>query len=380
MVRLGHDDGYFSAEVMKILIITKSFVREVNEFITYLKKTDAHCDISVIVPHTTIMPSQFPASIHRRRLWFSWHIRAACFSPRILQDIRRIQPDILHIFEEISGIIAFQSVLFRNLCGLNSRMFVYSAENIPGNVHPLFRVPMRYVMRHVEQAFVCSVSVETTLRQEGFCKPITVFPLGVDTNRFCKFDASALKAQLGLDGKFVLGYCGRLLESKGILLLADMMPHLPEEIHLLMIGSGAEQLFRRRVAEHGVAHRVHLAGNIEYENLPSYLNCMNLGIVPSQTTPRWKEQFGRSIIELMSCEIPVIGSDSGSIPEIVGEAGAIFPEHDIHACLAQIRRFFSSPEACIRSGLAGRKRVLESYSAEVMSKMLFDGYKKEGCR
>ena len=360
---------------MKILIITKSFVREVREFIAYLKNNNVSCDISVIVPHEAARLLQAPVPILARRLWFSWHIRAACFSPRILQDIRRIQPDILHIFEEISGIIAFQSVLFRNLCGLNSRMFVYSAENIPGNVHPLFRAPMRYVMRHVEQAFVCSAGVQDTLRQNGFRKPITVVPLGVDTDKFRKFPVTSLKAQLRLDGKFVIGYCGRILESKGFFLLLDLLPFLPEHVHLLVVGSGeAESQLRSRIMTMNMAHRVHLVGQIEYEQLPAYLNCMNLGIVPSQTTPRWKEQFGRSIIELMGCEVPVIGSDSGSIPEVIGEAGRIFPEHERQACLAHINLLLFSPNECERLGAAGRKRVLESYSVARMSERFVEMY------
>ena len=360
---------------MKVLIITKSFVREVGEFIAHLTKTIAPIEVTVIVPQNTTMTPDVPATILSRHLWFSWHIRAACFSPRVLQDIRRIQPDILHIFEEISGMIAFQSVLFRNFSGLKSRMFVYSAENIPGNVHPLFRVSMRYVMRHVEQAFVCSCGVKDTLRQEGFQKPISVIPLGVDTDKFRKFPVDTLRIQLRLDGKFVIGYCGRIVESKGVLLLVELLSFLPEHVHLLVVGAGdAEPQLRVLTKKANIAHRVHFVGQIEYEKLPAYLNCMNIGIVPSQTTPRWKEQFGRSIIELMSCEVPVIGSDSGSIPEVIGEAGFIFPEHELQACLSQINVLLGSSQERERRGVAGRKRVLELYSVGKMSECFIEMY------
>ena len=40
----------------------------------------------------------------------------------------------------------------------------------------------------------------------------------------------------------------------------------------------------------------------------------------------WKEQFGHVIIEAMACKVPVIGSDSGEIPHVIGDAGLIFPE------------------------------------------------------
>ena len=43
--------------------------------------------------------------------------------------------------------------------------------------------------------------------------------------------------------------------------------------------------------------------------------------MPSRTLPNWKEQFGRVIIEAMACGVPVVGSDSGAIPDVIGDAG-----------------------------------------------------------
>jgi len=54
-------------------------------------------------------------------------------------------------------------------------------------------------------AFVCSQSVKHVLQDEGFSRPIDVFPLGVDTSKFSKFPVNQLKTQLNLDGKFVIG-------------------------------------------------------------------------------------------------------------------------------------------------------------------------------
>ena len=51
-------------------------------------------------------------------------------------------------------------------------------------------------------------------------------------------------------------------------------------------------------------------------------------MLPSLTRPNWKEQFGRVLIEAMASGVPVIGSDSGAIPDVIGQAGLIFPEGD----------------------------------------------------
>ncbi len=361
---------------MKILIVTQSFVREVVEFLRYVETHSGDFRISVVIPDHERLISPFPAAIRQQKLWFPWHIRAACFSPRLLHDLRAIRPDILHIFEECSGMIAFQTVLFRNLCRLKSRMFVYSAENIPGNVHPFFRLPMAYVMRQMEHACVCSSGVKSALEREGFTKPITVFPLGVNQDVFRKFAADHVESQLNIREKFVLGYVGKLLESKGIFLLLDALRELPQHVHLLMVGTGEDAArFREQVSASGLTARVHLVGHVPYEELPEYMNCMDIGIVPSLTTPRWKEQLGRAILELMSCEVPVIGSDSGAIPEVIGNAGYIFQEHDTHELLTRILQLMSSPDERRRIGQRGRDHVRRHYSIAVMAESFLDMYR-----
>ena len=47
-------------------------------------------------------------------------------------------------------------------------------------------------------------------------------------------------------------------------------------------------------------------------------------VLPSRTTPRWKEQFGRVLIEAMACGVPPVGSDSGEIPHVIDDAGLVF--------------------------------------------------------
>ncbi len=354
---------------MKVLIITNSFMREISELLRIAAAQGWPHEFTVIMPDKQPSPALPPSvTLLRRKLFFGQHIRAACFSPRLLFDIRRLRPDILHIFEEYSGVIAWQSVVFRNACSPRSRVMVYSAENISGNVSRAFRPAMRCVSRYADLAFVCSESVRNTLQAEGFRKPIEVIPLGVNTDMFRKMPNSALKSQLGLDGKFVIGYVGRLLEIKGVFLLLDLLRQLPEDVNLLIVGGGADEArFCREIARNGLAQRVRLVGNLAYERVPDYLSCMDVGVVPSLTTPRWKEQFGRAIIEFMSCEVPVIGSDSGSIPEVIGTAGQLFQEGDTQELAAMIMRLKAFCEEREFMSAAGRERVLRLYSVDVMS-------------
>ena len=66
----------------------------------------------------------------------------------------------------------------------------------------------------------------------------------------------------------------------------------------------------------------------------------------------------------MSCGLPVIGSDSGEIPTVLGDAGITFPEGDARSLAAQFRRLLSDPSLRAELGSKGRQRVLALYSLE----------------
>jgi glycosyltransferase involved in cell wall biosynthesis len=87
-------------------------------------------------------------------------------------------------------------------------------------------------------------------------------------------------------------------------------------------------------------------------------------VLPSRTTPVWKEQFGRVLAEAMACHVPVIGSNSGAIPEVIGDAGLIFPEGDVTALANCLRQLINSPD--LRHDLAqrGYNRVITNYTQE----------------
>jgi glycosyltransferase involved in cell wall biosynthesis len=360
---------------MKILIVTKSFVREVSSLIHYAACVDRRLRFRVVMPYSR--EDALPASISIRKPFFSQYTRASWYSPLLMLDIKSFRPDILHVFEEFSGLIAFQSLIFLNLLCQPSKTMVYSAENIPGNVRSVLRVPMKYVMRHSDMAFVCSQGVKHALKAEGYTKPIEVFPLGIDISRFRKLSCEQLKRDLTLGGKFIIGYVGRLLEIKGVFLLIEIMRHLPENIHLLMVGSGPEKENLKAVAaKYQLEQRVHLVGNVPYTQLPQYMNCMDIGIVPSRTTNRWKEQFGRVIVEFMSCEVPVIGSNSGSIPEVLGDAGSIFQENNLQELIHLVKTLKEHPEIRQELGKKGRQRAMTHYTLEIMCDRFLSMYQK----
>ena len=82
---------------------------------------------------------------------------------------------------------------------------------------------------------------------------------------------------------------------------------------------------------------------------------MDALVLPSHTTAVWSEQFGRVLIEAMAEHVPVIGSDSGAIPEVIADAGIIFHEGDVGRITQQLQELLSNEtRRCMMSGTRTR--------------------------
>src|SRR5581483_686430 len=142
---------------------------------------------------------------------------------------------------------------------------------------------------------------------------------------------------------FVVGFAGRLVEEKGLWVLCDAFERLPSDATLLLTGQGPlEAEIRARSQARGWGSRLTItsAPSVRMADVYNRMDCL---VLPSLTTRAWKEQFGRAAVEAMACEVPVIGSDSGEIPNVVGEAGLIVPEGDVARLAGALERLRSSP-------------------------------------
>jgi len=95
---------------------------------------------------------------------------------------------------------------------------------------------------------------------------------------------------------------------------------------------------------------------------------MDMLCAPSQTLARWREQFGRMLIEAFACGIPVVASDSGEIPHVVGDAGVIVGERHEAGWVEAITRL--AEDEILREELAmrGRRRALALFDWPVVAR------------
>ncbi len=138
---------------------------------------------------------------------------------------------------------------------------------------------------------------------------------------------------------------------------------LPEFVELTIIGSGEqEEALRAEVGRLGLAARVTMRGLVPSGEVAAAMRALHAFVLPSHTTPRWKEQFGRVLVEAMASGVPPVGSSSGEIPNVIGDGGLVFREGDVADLAAQLQRLIDEPALRATLAARGRARVLDHYT------------------
>jgi glycosyltransferase involved in cell wall biosynthesis len=156
-------------------------------------------------------------------------------------------------------------------------------------------------------------------------------------------ERDALRAQLGIETRHVVLYCGNLLELKG---LEDLMPAFAEvarqrdDVTLLLVGSGPDETKYRAFCDAaGLGERVVFAGFVDRTQLPPYYGIADLLVLPSRS-----EVWGLVINEAMACGVPVLTTDVvGAVPDLLQEGinGYVVPVRHPDALCDAMLRFFA---------------------------------------
>ncbi len=174
----------------------------------------------------------------------------------------------------------------------------------------------------------------------------------------------------------MIGFVGRLIPAKGLRILLEAAARLTADFTLLIDGQGPY-----RADLEGTARALGLSARLvfmepSHEEVPEYLACMDALVLPSYTTPQWTEQFGRVLVEAMACGVPVVGSTSGAIPSVIGDAGLVFPERDAAALAKCLERLTTEP--ALREDLRrrGLERARTGFSWEHVAGLMCDVYRE----
>ncbi len=284
--------------------------------------------------------------------------------------LRQVQPDIVRIGGWSSSWMFMQALLCQRLWASHAKVLWSTYMNIyksPRYLHQQWKQAFLY--HTVDAALAGGECVREVLEHTGFDKPIYVqTEIGVDPADCISQDAADLCERLGLTG-CVIGFVGALRMDKGVLDLFEAVHSLSGDWSLLVVGDGELRPVLEEQAQVGnlARHRIHFAGRVEHKDVFAYYNCMDVMVLPSHTTPTCREQFGLVLAEAMLSRVAVIGSSSGEIPYVIGDAGLVFPEKDVQALHRCLQRLVNNPE--LRGELAhrGYERALCKYSAAVLA-------------
>ncbi len=296
--------------------------------------------------------------------------------PGLATLLRDFRPDIIDLWEEPWAQVSVQACRLRNRLLPQTRIVAETEQNINKKLPPPFEPYRRFTLQQANFVVARNQEAVEIVRSKGYRGPAEVVPNAVDAELFRPMERAECRRELGLAG-FVAGYVGRMVEEKGLMEMVDALVHCPSHFRLLFVGSGPYQAeLERRVREIGREDQVTFLPARLLEQLPQVMNAIDVLVLPSRTTPSWKEQFGRVLIEANACGTPVIGSSSGAIPEVIGKAGIVVPERNAKALADALRDLEADPAGRAAMGLIGRRQVEANYTWQRVAERMSDIYQQ----
>ncbi|MFN2289822.1 MAG: glycosyltransferase [Anaerolineae bacterium] len=296
------------------------------------------------------------------------------FYPRLGRQVRRVQPQIIHIDEEPYNLATAHALWLAQRARAHSLFF--SWQNIQRRYPWPFRLLERYVLRGVDYAITGNQESGQVWRAKGYRGPLAVIPqFGVDPE--VMVPATGAQRLQSAGRGFIVGYVGRLVEEKGVDLLLEALAGLEGIWRAYILGSGPQRdALQAQSRQMGLSPRVSFDEWIPSSQMPNYYRQLDVLVLPSRTRPNWKEQFGRVLIEAMACGVPVVGSDSGEISNVIGDAGLVFPEGDVARLRQHLAHLLRDPDLRTRLAHKGRERVLTKYTQAQVAVQTYRVYQR----
>jgi glycosyltransferase involved in cell wall biosynthesis len=247
----------------------------------------------------------------------------------------------------------------------------FTWQNIYRRYPPPFVWMEQANYRRAALALVGNADAAAVLHRKGYAGQLRVIPqFGVDPEQFSpRLWAGSPEQPL------CVGYAGGLLPEKGVDLLLAACAGLMGEWRLQIVGEGDQGAALNAQARNlGIEERVVIAPRLPSEQMPAFYRGLDVLVLPSRTTPAWVEQFGRVLIEAMACAVPVVGSASGEIPQVIGDAGLLFPEGDVAGLRGALQRLLDEPALRLELAERGRTRVMERYTMSRIAQETVNAY------
>ena len=215
------------------------------------------------------------------------------------------------------------------------------------------------------------VAVSNSLRKQAkdqfnLTQPIKVVYNGCDVKQFQQNWCSRgeIRNRFGIsDRHILLLYVGSILPAKGMRELVEVIGTIllrRKDVRLMLIGIGKYQKrMKELVHQAGLSEYVHFVGSVKHEKISDWLSAGDIFVFPS-----YKEGLPNAVLEAMACELPVVATKVGGIPEAVreGKTGYLVAPKDVAGLVEAIEKLIRDPDYAQKMGKNGRQRVLDEFS------------------
>jgi glycosyltransferase involved in cell wall biosynthesis len=302
---------------------------------------------------------------------------AATFTISALMRLIRIRPDIIHAHEiltpasiaVLSKKIIRRPVLLKILRG-GARGDVYKLKR-----RLFWKSYLRGLVRDVDAFITISHEIDSELSALNVPKEKRVFiPNGVDAVRCIPVSEERkqkLRAELSLPLQAnLVVYAGRLVPEKRVDHLLKIWKDVRSKFpgaHLLIVGEGPQEVRLREMQMDGVQ----FTGQVD-DAIP-YLQAADLFVLPSST-----EGLSNSMLEAMSCGLPVLATSIGGAPDVIlhEESGYLIPPDDVNALQRGLETLLGDEALCLALGSNARQRILSEFSLDSIGRHLANLYRR----
>ncbi|MGD1913689.1 MAG: hormogonium polysaccharide biosynthesis glycosyltransferase HpsO [Rivularia sp. (in: cyanobacteria)] len=386
---------------MKILVASHTYIVDLNcEKLRALSRLQPDIEVTVVVPkrwrpggvQNKIIETQYRDEGNFRIVPVSNfsqnHQGLLTFGADLVPLLQKFRPNIIHVEQGSRGLAYAEMITLNGLLGLKAKNVFFTWWNLPYNLKFPISVLENYNLDNSHGIISGNQDGAEILRDRGYEGPIKVMPqLGVDESLFTPKAQPELASKVGIEpGEFVIGFVGRFVPEKGIMTLLDALVKIKEKTWIfLLLGRGElKEEILQKATEKGIKERILLVESVPHNQVADYINLMSTLILPSETTYKfktltsvgWKEQFGHVIIEAMACKVPVIGSDSGEIPHVIGDAGLIFPEGNVEELANCLQQLIDNPDLTENIAQMGYTKAMAQYTNTALAKQQLEFYQE----
>jgi glycosyltransferase involved in cell wall biosynthesis len=350
---------------MKLLMLsdhtsthTKRWVQALSERgvqVYLFSLVDASAETYDAMKNVQVYRSSFSVGVFQSNGFGLSKLRYLAVMRQLKRFLKEVNPDLVHAhyatsYGLLGSLLGFKPYV---LSVWGTDVFQFPGKSI------LHKALLKFNLNKATQVLSTSQVMANETRKYTQ-RPIEVTPFGVDLERFRP------NRKTEEEGKqIVIGTIKSLEHTYGIDLLIHafsllITKHNMKHLKLLIVGGGTqEEVYRGLVKQLNLTSYVVFSGRVAHEELVNYYNRLDVYVALSRS-----ESFGVAVLEASACELPVLVSNVGGLPEVVvnEKTGYIIPPEDPEKAAEVLSKLIGDDQLRKRMGHEGRQWVQANYS------------------